>query len=324
MISQDPAGFIDGPNLYAYLHNNPLNYLDRFGLITEQNSQNKFDGYMYGEFETHCHCEKHRTCKRGGDIGITSGPQLPKIRYSDHFEEFYSNYTSEDKFWETVDLYEKFRPYFERSKLYSLSDQGLPELTDLAIGFINGIDTSYEAAKENAMYLSRLAGGCNIHAVYNATHGITVDLKECEIGLRYIATDPVRQLHKMWDNFFEKNSVNANFLQVCHSQGAIHVRNALLDYPSELQKRISVVAIAPGGYIYPESCAQVMHYRAKISRDFIPYFDQQGSARAQGTIFELNSHLEAPLHDHSFKSPTYLNLLNQSVTRYIQNKGKLL
>ncbi len=48
-ISQDPAGFIDGPNFYAYLHNNPFNHLDRFGLATETNSQNKFDEYFYGE-----------------------------------------------------------------------------------------------------------------------------------------------------------------------------------------------------------------------------------------------------------------------------------
>lgn len=53
-ISQDPAGFIDGPNLYTYLHNNPLNYLDRFGLATETNSKNKFEEYYFGEMESHC------------------------------------------------------------------------------------------------------------------------------------------------------------------------------------------------------------------------------------------------------------------------------
>jgi len=28
----DPAGFVDGPNLYAYVHNNPLLYADQYGL----------------------------------------------------------------------------------------------------------------------------------------------------------------------------------------------------------------------------------------------------------------------------------------------------
>jgi hypothetical protein len=31
--SPDPLGFEDGPNLYAYVHGNPLRYFDRFGLF---------------------------------------------------------------------------------------------------------------------------------------------------------------------------------------------------------------------------------------------------------------------------------------------------
>ena len=108
-------------------------------------------------------------------------------------------------------------------------------------------------ARESTEYVSKLSGGHNIHAVYNATHGRSADLKECWKGLNYIATEPVRQLHKMWDSFFEKSSASAKFLMICHSQGAIHVRNALLDYPPELRKRILVVAIAPAAYIYQVS-----------------------------------------------------------------------
>ena len=83
-----------------------------------------------------------------------------------------------------------------------------------------------------------------------------MDLPECLMGLDYIATEPVRQLHKMWNSFFEKSSANAKFLMVCHSQGAIHVRNALLDYPPELRERILVVAITPAAYIYKVTCAK--------------------------------------------------------------------
>ena len=37
-LSPDPAGFIDGPNLYAYVHNNPLIYYDLYGLWTEDDT----------------------------------------------------------------------------------------------------------------------------------------------------------------------------------------------------------------------------------------------------------------------------------------------
>lgn len=295
-ISRDPAGFFDGPNLYSYLHNNPLNHLDRFGLATES-AQNKLEGYFYNEVESHCFCEKHRTCKRGGDIAKTANAGLPKITYDDYFETFYKDYRSQDLF---------IKDFYQDSRCYDLSGDGLPNLpNDLGIGFINGIWNDFKNAKASAQYTSKLAGGYNIHAVYNATHGVDVDPIECGLGLNYISTEPVRQLHKMWNSFFEKSSANATFLMICHSQGAIHARNALLDYSPELRERILVVAIAPAAYIYQETCAKVIHYRAEWWRDFVPRSDSAGAKREKDSIITLDSHAEAASFDHEFMSPTY-------------------
>ena len=194
----------------------------------------------------------------------------------------------------------------------------------MGIGFTNGIWNDYGMAKESAQYISRLSGGYNIHAVYNATHGKLPDLKESKIGLNYIATDPVRQLHRMWNSFFERSSANAKFLMICHSQGAIHVRNALLDYPPELRKRILVVAIAPAAYIYKETCAKVIHYRAEWWRDLVTRIDKAGARRAKGTIVTLHSHLRAHLIDHEFQSPTYMERLQEHIRNYIKSGGQAL
>jgi RHS repeat-associated protein len=67
-ISPDPIGSLDGPNLYRFCRNNPLKFVDYFGLAAEMNGD-EFDDYFYGEYEPHCYCERHRECKRGGDIG---------------------------------------------------------------------------------------------------------------------------------------------------------------------------------------------------------------------------------------------------------------
>ncbi len=290
-ISKDPAGFIDGPNLYAYCHNNPLTYRDPFGLESQANEEE-----FYGEVENHCFCERHRTCKRGGDIGKTSGSNLPKITYCDDFEQMY--------------------PQYEPSQIYDL---GLKESENIGIGFINGVWNDFEAAKDNAQYLSKLAGGYNVHAVYNATHGTCADLKECRMGLNYIATDPVRLLHKMWNSYFEKSSADAKFLMVCHSQGAIHVRNALLDFPPELRERIVVIAIAPGAYIYQKTCAQVINFRnASIARDFVPRIDKSGAEREQETIIELISHPDASRFDHEFQSLSYRRALTKGLNKILQ------
>jgi RHS repeat-associated protein len=311
-INQDPIGSLDGPNPYAYLHNNPLNHLDRFGLATESNSQNKFEEYLYGEVESHCYCEKHRTCKRGGDIGKTAGSHLPKVTHNYYFEKYYKDYRSEELF---------IKDCYDDSTCYDLSTNGLQNLpNDLGIGFINGIWNNLRGSKEGAEYVSRLAGGYNVHAVYNATHG-DMDLPECLMGLNYIATEPVRQLHKMWNSFFEKSSATAKFLMICHSQGAIHVRNALLDYPPELRERILVVAIAPAAYIYKETCAKVIHYRAEWWRDLVPRFDRAGAKREKDTIVTLASHPDALGFDHEFMSLTYQEKLQEHIRYYIQTQG---
>ena len=40
-VSKDPIGFDDGPNRYSYVHNNPINFTDPFGLKTKVHVQYK-------------------------------------------------------------------------------------------------------------------------------------------------------------------------------------------------------------------------------------------------------------------------------------------
>lgn len=313
-INPDPIGSLDGPNLYAYLHNNPLNHFDRFGLATESNTKNTYTVISYSEAKPNNNCffDEQRIRKRGGDIGKTAGSHLPKVTHDYFFEKFYKDYRSLDVF---------IKDFYDNSSCYDLGNDGLPNLpNDLGIGFINGIWNGFNGSKENAEYISRLAGGYNIHAVYNATHG-DMDLAECLMGLNYIATEPVRLLHNMWNSFFDKSSANAKFLMICHSQGAIHVRNALLDYPPELRERILVVAIAPAGYIYKETCAKVIHYRAEWWRDIVARFDIAGANREKDTIVTLTSDPNASGFDHEFMSPTYQEKLQEHIRYYIQNQG---
>ena len=142
--------------------------------------------------------------------------------------------------------------------------------------------------------------------------------------MHYIATEPVKQLDKMWNSFFENSSADSKFLMICHSQGAIHVRNALLDYPPEHRERILVVAIAPAAYIYKETCAKVIHYRAEWWRDVVPRFDKAGARREKHSIITLASHPKASAFDHEFMSPTYQERLQHHIRRYIKSQGKVL
>ncbi|MES2198700.1 MAG: RHS repeat-associated core domain-containing protein [Chlamydiota bacterium] len=306
--SPDPSGFVDGANRYAYLHNNPLNYFDRFGLASE--SRNDFEGYFYGDVENHCFCATHRTCKRGGDIRSSNAPP-PKVSYNDRFESKH-----------TISYGREKATYYEPSKIFDLSDLETIDSPNIGIGWINGINNTYAESRESALYLSKLSQGYNIHAVYNATHGASADVKEAKQGLKHIATTPVRLLHKLWNDFFDNSSEEATFLMICHSQGAIHVRNALLDYPPNLKSRITVVAVAPAAYIYRVSCAGATHYRASRLRDPIPRIDQQGAKREGDSIIELTSAPGAPFFDHPINSPTYQQDMLIRIAKYTKSSKR--
>lgn len=205
---------------------------------------------------------------------------------------------------------------YEPSKIYHLGRPQFPE--GLGIGFINGIENDFEYAFQSAMLVSALARGYDVDGVYNATHGLDVDLKECAMGLHYIATPPVRLLYATWDRFFQRSPPFAIYLQVCHSQGALHVRNALLTYPEALRQRIVVIAIAPAAYILPGTCKKVYHYVSPT--DPIPDIDRIGRKLAGAAIIVLGKRSDVSWYDteHSFHSLIYRDALEDRIQSYLR------
>jgi hypothetical protein len=179
------------------------------------------------------------------------------------------------------------------------------------------MNTTLREAIKHAEYLSNLAGGCNVHFVYNATHGVPMDASECTIGMNHIATEPVRHIVDAFRFCFEDAPSEMKPLVIFHSQGGIHVTNALLCCPDELRERVIAVGVASAKYVYKETCYQSVHYRAKPERDPIGYLDQRGSRRERNSIVTLNSHPNAPLHDHDFQSPTYRRKIEERLQEYI-------
>lgn len=193
------------------------------------------------------------------------------------------------------------------------------------VGFIGGILYTPADTYLCARLISRLVGvknPVNVHFVHNASHGAWDDLCECELGGQLLArepvdgvlTEPVLHLHKLWDEFFENAPEGAEFLQFCHSQGAIHVKNALSCYPQARRGRISVVAIAPGAYITPDISSNVIHY---ISDDLIPRIDKKGKKLAAKRIFYVNASTKDFFANHSFASDLYLNIIGEEVVRFV-------
>jgi hypothetical protein len=189
------------------------------------------------------------------------------------------------------------------------------------VAFINGVNHKPQRAVKCASLLSSLSGGYNVYVVYNPTCGILEDLKKSYLELyKYRVTPPVQKLHEKWNTFFEGARSWERYLQFCHSQGAIQVRNALLSYPEHLRKRMIIVAIAPAAYIPEQICYQAYHYVSR--RDIVPWLDRYGMKKCMGSICILTPHQDAAFFDHHFLSPTYRAAIQHHLKCYIQSGGR--
>lgn len=205
-----------------------------------------------------------------------------------------------------------------------------------SVGGINGMSNSPQTAKSNRTYLATISGH-DVNWTYNATHG-GWDLLECAINFAGYSPNTSQDLRNTWESFAKENAHNphAKYLQYCHSQGTIHVRNTLEACPQEIRDRIIVVAIAPATIVPKNLCYDSYNYAS--ARDPVPYLESiffgffdpnetENSQRLQkilqqrGELLLLTPHPEAPMFDHDFQSPTYKNVIEDHARTHIENGG---
>lgn len=209
----------------------------------------------------------------------------------------------------------------------------------LMIGGINGINTSFSGMESHAQYLKQFVPDLKIDWVCNRSHGVLLDV--CEVfGANYYGISPTTSeaLITKWNTFHELNTIDpqAKILQFCHSQGAIHVRNALAQAPQEVRNRVIVVAIAPGVVVPGDLCFQAFNYASE--KDIVHYGElanagfwstsEWGTSKHQEIIFEtheqlilLKAHPEATGIDHDFQSPTFREIINEHIKDYLDRNG---
>lgn len=209
-----------------------------------------------------------------------------------------------------------------RSRIFDLEENNFRNLSEQkrGIGFINGIMNNFDEAKSSLDLFSAL-GNVKIRGVYNATHGLFADLKECWYGWYGHSTRPSRKVIKLWDEFFDKHQIDgkddpdAKFLMIAHSQGAIHVKNALKAYSPERRQRIYVMLVAPGVYPNSKLCADMVVYR--VYWDFVTWFDfKAGERNAKDKIIQLKPDKKEHYIDHVVQSKTYRPFIQKHLNAF--------
>ncbi|NGX48169.1 MAG: hypothetical protein K1000chlam3_01559, partial [Chlamydiae bacterium] len=286
-LTPDPSELTDSANLYAYTYNNPLLYLDAYGLLSYSDTSRPVDTPFIKPLPA-------------------TSEQIKFLKFEEYMENKYSQSLPPAR--HAISL-----PPMERSCHFETP--GI-EIKDRMIMTLNGISTDYNGAVGNANYISKFTPGNKIHGVHAASFGFKEDIQRAFLGLNNIATEPVSLLHEAWNNYFQKAGPNATILVIATSRGCIDLRLSLFTFDKELRKRIYAVGIAPAAYIDPDTCGGVRHYRSK--RDFIPNIDSYGARKFAHTIYTLDPHPDAKPHDHPLQSPTFKRPIRANVQLYLE------
>lgn len=219
----DPAKLIDGTNLYAYLHHNPINAFDLYGLQEE-----KQETYYPLENVEH-------------ENNDNKSPT----------EEAQPNETP-------IGFIEKLDG--KKSRMYFC---GLNQIAEIGISFVNGMMNGLSDAYNSSKALSEFANNHFVTFIYNESRGFLIDVirSACELYF-YAETPSVIALREKWHAYFEGVGPNAFLFHECHSEGAIITRNALRSFPEELRQRMIIAAYCPGAYINSEDVYHIIHYRS--------------------------------------------------------------
>ena len=187
--------------------------------------------------------------------------------------------------------------------------------------FTNGICNTYTMANGHLDQLVKYGGGDNCALVYNETAWLFADVQECLRNRRGYISKPAAQMLILWDLFTRVHKdPSVKLLFICHSGGAIHVKNALEAAPQHIRDRIIVVAIAPGAIVPREICHNSYNYVSK-NRDLVPLSDVEGMRKYGNQLIHLDPHPDAKRWDHDFRSPTFAGVLQKHIAKFKAENG---
>jgi RHS repeat-associated protein len=287
-LTMDPKGYAAGPNLYAYIKNNPVKYFDEYGLEAER-------------------AERLNRPKKPMTIG------QKRITKTSNTKRFTNN-TQAD----TIASAPKNRSIV----IYSLGLEKEPE--HYFISFTNGICNTLEDAKESAMAISKLSNNYNVYIIHTHTHGALHDIA-CA-GLQIIGVydehclSTEGQLRALHDKFPGKHH-----LSYVHSRGALTFDRAVKRLPKQLQNMTHVRSFGGAHFIDQEDLSSAQNYMS--DRDIVPYICNpfalvSHAFRKKDHIKVIDGQGFFGL-DHSFSSPTYQRFVEVESMNFDINIGGL-
>ncbi len=296
-LNPDPAGFVDGANLYIYVQNSPLNRLDLFGLISEDPFEQvninipiplipRLPGF--------------NTLLAKGSI---NGVEVDFVVSCGHWHQL--KFTPEELKLDQVDV---------MKHLHEITPNKGTYFSLVTVG--NGINTSLGDCFKMSLEVGREVGDTLLMALYNPTEGVLKDIQRTNKERDGIETPIVCIMRQFMATTGEKlYNINPQSLWLCipHSENGVITKRAIEGMTEAqqqiLQKILHIFAVGPAEPLARYQGASVENVYSK--KDHItggyakPYMNNPDYniriLSCQSSIGQCNLWIA----DHGFLQPTY-------------------
>ncbi len=289
-LTPDPKGFTDGPNLYTYCHNNPLNKIDLYGLYVyiefSIDIKDLFSGLAFA------------STFLGNAIYNASYHSVP-IQPFRKLGMGIGNLLSWNK-----------RPYFSPPSSIGTINGHTP--INASALFINGILNEKEDTYNSAAHFSSALNNMKVDYFHSTTRGFVADIFAAFWGmLGFQTADSIqialtirRQLQAL-----QSDTQTSQLFVIAHSRGGIYLNNALKLLTPEEKQMIHAYTFGSASLFSNPQLASLTHYVA--STDPVPMLDPIAYLKAR---FGKSSNVEilpsqGNLLAHEFLGDIYSNQL---------------
>lgn len=306
-MTPDPLGFEGGPNLYAYVVNNPLTHFDLYGLLdaaTTIESGSRSDRFLDRVRRGIGHL-----CRALGDHLLP----IPVIR------DFVSCIGHRLEGGSPNDFYKVCRnPHSHVGHLHK------PELyPNHQVALIGGVLNRPDENIEKAEYISQQFGGTNVHYMYNSSHGLLLDVMESIVQKLGFRTHSIDKTVTFLRERLKAVGQGGTLTLLLHSQSGIIGDRSFGYLTFEEKKMLHIITFGTAKIIDSSDLGKAVNYISR--RDPIPWIaDPFGCLHA---AIKRPDHVKfvasngIPFADHPILSETYRNLIKDESKNYLQLCG---
>lgn len=289
--TQDPLGYDAGPNLYAYVMNDPLTHIDLYGLLWESNYSLTSNYWSYSSAFSSSLNSFWSSASRVNSLGscfLKDFPSTRGLHPSSHSSNFSVGTWESRKFSVTIN---------------------------------NGVSTSKDEMFERVNSISQKLNGYKVHATYNATHwGGFADCGECFLNKFGVSTNPVKHQIKNWNTRFKNMDDDGWIAHLSSSQGGFITELALNKMSIANRRRIFVYSFGSARIIDPEKFGLKGALNFISKNDIIPmtdpcYWWYRYVKTPDHVVFIESPYYFWGLRDHGMDGPSYSDAHNRVIKK---------